>query len=333
MIRHQYVERRTGDVRDERMYHDRLVRWLYGSAREHAPTLFKALTSARMTRLLGYLNYDSALGAKLTGSRRFVQDLGIDLSECVDPGALDTPRRVFERQIRFWERRPMPLDERRVVAPADARVLVGSLREDSRLFLKGKFFDFGDLVGHDREDWRAAFSGGPFAIFRLTPDKYHYNHAPASGEVRDIYAIEGGYHSCHPDAIVALSQPYSKNRRVVTVIDTDVPGGTGAGLVAMIEIAALMVGGIEQAYSDERYEDPQPVVPGLFVRRGQPKSLFRPGGSTVVLLFQADRVRFDDDLVLNGRNRDVRSRFTSGFVSPMVETDIAVRSSLGRALP
>jgi hypothetical protein len=31
--------------------------------------------------------------------------------------------------------------------------------------------------------WLPAFDRGDFAIFRLTPDKYHYNHVPVSGEV------------------------------------------------------------------------------------------------------------------------------------------------------
>jgi phosphatidylserine decarboxylase len=43
-----------------------------------------------------------------------------------------------------------------------------------------------------------------------------------------------------------MVRPYSKNKRVVTIIDTDVEGGTGIGLVAMIEVVALMIGDIVQ---------------------------------------------------------------------------------------
>ena len=52
-----------------------------------------------------------------------------------------------------------------------------------------------------------------------------------------------------PGAVVALVTPYSKNSRVVTIIDTEVPGGTGVGLVAMIEVVALMIGEVVQCYS------------------------------------------------------------------------------------
>ena len=85
------------------------------------------------------------------------------------------------------------------------------------------------------------------------------------------------YHSCNPSATVALVSPYSKNKRVVTVIDTDVPGGTGAGLVAMIEVVALMIGKVVQQYSEQWYDDPRPVARGMFLRKGCPKSLYRPG--------------------------------------------------------
>ena len=47
--------------------------------------------------------------------------------------------------------------------------------------------------------------------------------------------------------------PYSKNRRHVTLIDTDVPGGSQVGMVAMVEVTALMIGDIVQCYSDEKY--------------------------------------------------------------------------------
>jgi hypothetical protein len=70
---------------------------------------------------------------------------------------------------------------------------------------------------------------------------------------------------------VSLATPYSKNKRVVTVIDTDVGGGTGVGWVAMIEVVALMVGDIVQCYSQSEYKNPRPVETGMFLQCGYPK--------------------------------------------------------------
>jgi phosphatidylserine decarboxylase len=99
----------------------------------------------------------------------------------------------------------------------------------------------------------------------------------------------------------------------------------------MIEVVALMVGEIVQCYSDERYERPRPVRPGMFLKRGAPKSVYRPGSSTDVLLFQAGRVSFAPDLVRNLRRPGVQSRFTQGFGTQLVETDVKVRSWLATA--
>src|SRR5262245_43756424 len=125
--RHQYVERDTGHIRTERLYQDRVIRWLYCDARERAPWVFRLLTSRRVTRWFGWLNYAAALGARLTGNRDFLRDLAIDWAECLDPPQqLDTMRKVFQRRIRYWQCRPMPDDPRAVVSTSDGRCLVGS---------------------------------------------------------------------------------------------------------------------------------------------------------------------------------------------------------------
>lgn len=330
--RHQYIERSSGRVRDEALFGDRIIRWLYHPVRERAPQLFNLLTGPRSSQLLGFFNYDLALSARVLGNERFLKEAGVVLSECLDlPHTLDTARKVFERRIRYWDCRPMPDDRRAVVSPADARVIVGSLDEAGSLEIKGKFFAFEDLLGAARKVWLKLFRGGDYALLRLTPDKYHYNHTPVAGRIVDHYEIEGDYHSCNPQAIVTEVTPFSKNRRVVTIIDTDVAGGSRVGRVAMLEIVALMIGGIVQCYSSRGYESPRPLKIGMFVEKGQPKSLYRPGSSTDVLLFEPKRVDFAADLLDNRRRRDVKSRFSAGFREPLVETDIAVRSLLATA--
>ena len=100
----------------------------------------------------------------------------------------------------------------------------------------------------------------------------------------------------------------------------------------MIEVVALMIGGITQCYSDEKYDQPKDVTPGLFVRRGQPKSLYQPGSSTDVLLFEPRRIRFATDLVRN-MSRPLESRFSQGFGQPLIETDVRVRSLIATSNP
>jgi phosphatidylserine decarboxylase len=329
MTAHHYVERSNAVVVPETFCGDPLVSFLYSRVREDAGWLYRALTSARLTDLLGALRFDLRPASPDRMRRRYAREMGINFTECLaPPETLDTARKVFERQIRYWECRPMETDYEAIVSPADARLLVGSLERGSSLFLKDKFFDFEDLLGRDKPNWRRVFRGGHYAILRLTPDKYHYNHVPASGVVRDIYEVDGVFQSCHPAVVIAQATPYSKNRRTVTILETDVSNGAQVGLVAMVEVVALMIGDVVQCYSRERYDEPRPVRPGMHLERGAPKSLFRPGSSTVVLIFEPGRVRFCEDIVVNLGRGDVRSHYNAAGNQPLVETNVRVRSTI-----
>ncbi|WP_419176360.1 phosphatidylserine decarboxylase [Desulfosediminicola sp.] len=329
---HQYIERATNAIVTEQLFGDRSVSFLYNTLRENAPALFRALTSARMSSLLSLYHYDF-LDSRKFKAARMIASLAVDLTECVAaPDYYDTPRKVFERQIRYWQLRPMEEDRKAIVSPADSRVLVGSFTDISELFIKEKFFSPEELFGTERK-WHNVFSKGDFGVFRLTPDKYHYNHVPVSGIVLDIYEIDGAYHSCNPAAQIALASLYAKNKRVVTIIDTDIEGGSGVGRVAMIEVVALMIGDIVQAYSELQYHNPQPVQAGMFLEKGCPKSLYRPGSSTDILVFEPNRISFSPDILANAKRNDVQSRFTNKVGRPLVETEVSVRSTVAGKLP
>jgi phosphatidylserine decarboxylase len=66
-------------------------------------------------------------------------------------------------------------------------------------------------------------------------------------------------------------------------------------------------------------------MPGMFLKVGQPKSVFRPGSSTVVLLLQAGRVEFAQDVLCNQACPGM-SVFSRGFHTPLMETEVRVRS-------
>lgn len=328
--RHQYIERNTGFIKDEILYYDKIINYIYSSLRENSSVIYRLLTSKYLTGMLAYINYDMPMGKRITGGSSFLKKTGIETAEFLDPlETLNTSRKFFERKIKYSVCRPMPGDDKVVVSPADSRMLIGSLDETSCLFLKEKFFSAAELLGN-RHQWIGRFLNGKYAVFRLTPEKYHYNHVPVSGIVSDFYEVDGSYNSCNPGAVTAIDRAYSKNRRTITVINTDVPGGTGAGMVAMIEVAALMIGDIVQCYSENGYNDPSMITEGMFLKKGSVKSLFRPGSSVDIIFFEKDRVMFSDDLVVNSRRKDVQSRFTVHFDKTLIETDVRVRSEIGR---
>src|SRR6266436_1135502 len=145
-MQHQYVERDTARLCTEMLCSDTFIQFLYSEpVREKAAWLFRLFTCHRLSsQLLALLSFDLPFGAKRFGIVRFLQSCGINLHECVDPDiTTKTARAIFERQIRYWECRPMPQTPGTVVAPADARLVLGSLQQQSHFFIKGKFF--GDL--------------------------------------------------------------------------------------------------------------------------------------------------------------------------------------------
>ncbi|MBU0994154.1 MAG: phosphatidylserine decarboxylase [Proteobacteria bacterium] len=333
VLTHQYIKRENEAIMDERLFADKIINAIYSIQRECPSVLFNVLTSKRASKVLAFFNYDLPMGDKLTGGRKLLLSLGVDMSECLDPPRkLNTVRNVFERKIKYWDCRPMTQDDAVVVSPADAKMIVGSFASESLLFIKEKFFHFEELLGADKKNWISAFKGGDFSIFRLTPEKYHYNHTPVSGKVVDIYEIDGRYHSCNPGAVVSLITPFSKNKRVVTIIDTDVSGGSHVGKVAMIEITALMIGEIVQCYSDIRYDLPIPVKEGMLLKKGQPKSLYRPGSSVDVVIFEKNKIRFSKDILRNLNRTDVNSRFSRHFQKSLVETEVKVRSPIAERI-
>ena len=47
----------------------------------------------------------------------------------------------------------------------------------------------------------------------------------------------------------------------------------------MIEVVALMIGDVVQAYSTKDYDAPRPIEKGMFLQKGQPKPKQEPWAS------------------------------------------------------
>ncbi|MCL4234420.1 MAG: phosphatidylserine decarboxylase, partial [Deltaproteobacteria bacterium] len=280
-----------------------------------------ALTSRVVSRVLAYLAFDAPFTR--TDAAGFAAQNGIDLAEAITPpGGFRTRRDVFLRKLDYARVRPMPEREDAVVCLADAKLICGELGENARLPVKNRWFDLEALVGNARI--ARDFAGGMFAVYRLAPPDYHWFHAPVSGLVRECYPLAGRYFSVNPRAIRALPHVLSDNARAIAILDTDIEGGTGVGLVAVIPVAAQVIGKIVWAASERGYDDPKAVASGLFVHRGRPMGYFAPGSSTVVALFQPGRILVDSDLTTLLAREDVPTLYT-GDVFGRRAAEVAVR--------
>lgn len=313
----QYLDRYTQAPSAEPVAGDRFIRLLYGKLPRFAPGLLRALASAVMSRVLAYFVFYAPW---IRGDARgFARANGIDLDDLPgDASLLKTRRDVFLRQIDYESRRPLPEDRQVAVSPADSKLSRGKLEKATSFSIKNRFFDLSELLGGSREKCEL-FLGGEYFIFRLAPPDYHWFHAPVAGIVEEVFLLDGLYYSVNPIALRSVGHVLSKNARQVMIIDSDAPGGSGLGRVALIAVAAQVIGGIAMSYRDPAYENPRAPRAGLFVKRGRPLGFFYPGSSTVVLLFQKGRVDPAPDLVQpGGGTLSHRDRELFGNATPEV---------------
>ncbi|MEI6886527.1 MAG: phosphatidylserine decarboxylase, partial [Bacteroidota bacterium] len=123
---------------------------------------------------------------------------------------------------------------------------------------------------------------GTLVIIRLAPFDYHRFHFPVSGSVSPITRIEGDYYSVNPLALHKMIEIFCLNKREYCIISNPLFGD-----VVMAEVGATMVGSIIQTYT------------GNLVIKGEEKGYFKFGGSTVVLLLEKNKIRIDEDLLIN----------------------------------
>lgn len=324
---HEYLALSSGEKLSESLIADRVIRFLYSTARESPSALQRIAASRFVTMALSGWEFDRPLREPHRAIEAMANRLRINLDEVAGKAtAMRTYRDLFERQIRYWDVRPMPAPAGRLLSPADGKALAFGFRRDAMLPVKAKWIAIPELVGST--DLASILGATAGVIVRLTPDAYHYVHAPASGLVRSHRLIDGELHSCNPAALVTFTQPYIANLRRVTVIDTDVDGGSNIGLIVVVNVAAMMIGRIEDAYCELRYDVPSTLAPGDFVRAGQPMALFRPGSSTSIVLWSQSRARHVAALARNACRTDVNSRFSQWLLAPWVESAVRVREAL-----
>ncbi|KOS20376.1 Phosphatidylserine decarboxylase proenzyme 3 [Escovopsis weberi] len=171
-----------------------------------------------------------------------------------------------------------------IVSPADCRsVVFNHITQATRIWVKGREFNMKRLLGDAYPDDAARFEGGALGIFRLAPQDYHRFHIPVDGTLGKPTTIAGEYYTVNPMAIRSALDVYGENVRVLVPIDSE-----AHGRVMVICVGAMMVGStVITREAGER------------VKRAEELGYFKFGGSTILLLFEPGRMRFDDDLVDN----------------------------------
>jgi phosphatidylserine decarboxylase len=230
-----------------------------------------------ITQLMGWYSKKAFSRAKIDAVQK-------QLSLSMDD--FQTPSSGFRNFNDFFTRKPKPgcrpfdPDPDVLVSPSDCRLFVIPNVDRNDMFqVKHMTWSVQKLAGVSEE--RAdKFRKGAVALLRLAPGDCHRFYYPADGELCQRNCLKGLYDSVNPIALAARKNVLLENVREVSELKL-----SGFGEALMIEVGAFGIAAIVQTHQ------------GRSFCKMTEKGYFEVGGSTIVLVFQAGAVSFDQDLL------------------------------------
>lgn len=263
---------REGQIIHKDNGQDNLLKSMYGSF--IGRSILSILVRPTISKIAGAL-----LSTKLSTYfiKPFIKSNNIDMSDYYE-GPYRSFNDFFIRDLKLGKRF-INYDNTVLISPADGRVSVYDINDDSTFFIKDSYYTVESLT-HSK---KAAehFKGGKCVIIRLCVDNYHkYCYIDNGFKSRNKF-IPGVLHTVNPIAYDHCDI-YKENSRECCILHTE-----NFGKVMQIEVGALMVGKIVN------YDQI------ACIKKGDEKGRFEFGGSTIVLLLQKDAVEIDEDLIQN----------------------------------
>jgi len=214
--------------------------------------------------------------------QKFVTDFKVNMEDALlSVKDFTTFNDFFYRKLKPTAR---PIQEG-IVSPADGKILVfENVSTTKEFFVKGNKFTLKKFLQDEKLE--SKFENASLILIRLAPDDYHRYHFPYSGEISKTEIIDGAYYSVSPYAVKERFTIFCENKRSKAILKTKDKGD-----ILISEIGATMVGSIFQTYKENSQ-----------VNKGDEKGYFAFGGSSVILLIDADKIKIDEDLLKNTKN-------------------------------
>ncbi|MGE6367540.1 phosphatidylserine decarboxylase [Planococcus kocurii] len=211
-------------------------------------------------------------------SRRFIPSYIKTYQIATDE--IEKPLESFQTLHDFFVRKltgsSRPIAEVSVVSPVDGKIeIIGDLRKDSRFFVKGHYYSLADLLGDS--DLADCYQNGKYAVLYLSPADYHRIHSPADGTVKRQYVLGKKSYPVNAAGLQYGKAPISGNYRMITELETEF------GKMLVVKVGAMFVNSIKLTETGSDWEKGSEV--GYF-----------SFGSTVVLFFENNSVRFVEDM-------------------------------------
>ena len=270
----QYYDRQSGLLKTEKVAGEKWLVWLYNNPVGEA-TLWALAKRKLVSSVYGNRMDRPSSTRKI---QPFVEEFNVDMSTA-QKQEFSSFNDFFTRKLKI-NARPVDTNSTVAVSPADGKIFAYANISNSDFIIKGYRFNIFSFLNNAR--LARKYLDGTLVIIRLAPFDYHRFHFPVSGSVSPITRIEGDYYSVNPLALHKMIEIFCLNKREYCIISNPLFGD-----VVMAEVGATMVGSIIQTYT------------GNLVIKGEEKGYFKFGGSTVVLLLEKNKIRIDEDLLIN----------------------------------
>ncbi len=267
------------------------------------------LPKLALTRLAGRFAGARAGAITRAAIRRFVARYAVDMSEAAQPDIASYPtfNEFFTRVLRPGVR---PLADADWLCPVDGAISQFGAIERGRIF-QAKGHDYGAvaLVGGDAA-LAARFDNGHFATLYLSPRDYHRIHMPCAARLVRMIHVPGALYSVNPVTARGVPGLFARNERVVCEFES------ARGPFVLVLVGATIVGSMATVWHGV-VNPPRPAEARewrydrerVALERGAEMGRFLLG-STVVMLFPADAIRFNPDW---SPGRSIRMGEAMGF--------------------
>jgi phosphatidylserine decarboxylase len=191
--------------------------------------------------------------------------------------------------------RPIDRHGDALISPADGAVSqAGPITQQRIIQAKGSDYSASRLLGDSEE--AKLYNNGAFTTIYLSPKDYHRVHMPIAGTLVSTRYIPGDLFSVNDKTAQALPGLFARNERLVCQFDSEL------GQFALVFVGAMLVAGIETVWGG--FETPgRGAVRNadfsgrdLYYDKGEEIGRFK-FGSTVILLFQKDKIDWQDSFV------------------------------------
>ncbi|MGO9039816.1 MAG: archaetidylserine decarboxylase [Steroidobacteraceae bacterium] len=249
-----------------------------------------ALPQHGLSRLVYAATRVSAPWFKNLLIRMFLKLFDVDMTEAVDtdPYRYRSFNDFFTRALRA-DARPIAAAATAVVSPVDGTVSeCGKIDGGVLLQAKGRRYTLEELLAD--QPWAQRFEDGSFATIYLAPFNYHRIHMPMRGRLLDTVYVPGRLFSVNARTAQHVARLYARNERVLTLFESEF------GPFALVLVGALNVGSMATVWAGDITPAARRVLtripaPTLVLDKGAELGRFNMG-STVILLFEANRTRW-----------------------------------------